>query len=116
MIGTHLQESAGDPATRTNQIDTLLDVWGGASPAVVAGDMNLQPDEEDGWFLDAGLVSVRDEIGDLGEPTAFEPEPDGAVRPARLGLRDARPRPVGVRLVRTPASDHLPIAVTFTLP
>ena len=117
VIGTHLQESAGDPATRTNQIDTLLDVWGGASPAVVAGDMNLQPDEEDVQrFLDAGLVSVQDEIGDPCEPTAFEPEPDKPCDRPDWVFATPDLDPSEFLIVRTPASDHLPIAVAFTLP
>jgi endonuclease/exonuclease/phosphatase family metal-dependent hydrolase len=77
VIGTHLQESASDPETRTHQIEFLLDTWGGGAPAIVAGDMNMQPDEADvQLFLGAGLVSVQDRIGAPCEPTAFDPEPE----------------------------------------
>ena len=112
-IGTHLQDT---PETRERQIASLLDVWGGATPAIIAGDMNLQPDEQDvQLFLGAGLVSVQDEIGDPCEPTAFAPEPDEPCdRPdwifatPDLGLS-------AFVIVESPASDHLPLAVTLTV-
>jgi endonuclease/exonuclease/phosphatase family metal-dependent hydrolase len=116
VIGTHLQESASDPQTRTRQIESLLGAWGGVTPAFVAGDMNMQPGEGDvQLFLDAGLVSVQDAIGDPCEPTAFEPKPekpcdrpDWIFATPDMGLAD-------FVIVRTPASDHLPISVTVTL-
>ena len=116
VIGTHLQESGGDPQTRTRQIEFLLDAWGGDVPAIVAGDMNMQPGEEDvQLFLDAGLVSVQDAIGDPCEPTAFEPKPekpcdrpDWIFATPDLGLAD-------FVIMRTPASDHLPLAVRVTV-
>lgn len=115
VIGTHLQESGSDPATRTRQIESLLRAWEGVSPAIVAGDMNMQPGEEDvQLFIDAGLVSVQDAIGDPCEPTAFEPKaekpcdrPDWMFATPDLTLVD-------FGITRTPASDHLPIAVTVT--
>ena len=56
--------AAGPRMAASRQITTLLGVWGGEEPAVIAGDMNLQPDEEDvELFLDAGLESVQEEIG-----------------------------------------------------
>ena len=68
--------AAGPRMAASRQITTLLGVWGGEEPAVIAGDMNLQPDEEDvELFLDAGLESVQEEIGDPCEPTATEPDP-----------------------------------------
>jgi endonuclease/exonuclease/phosphatase family metal-dependent hydrolase len=116
VIATHVQESSGDPQTRTDQISSVLEVWDGGSPVVVAGDMNMQPEEGDvQLFLDAGLVSVQDEIADPCEPTAFEPKPDKPCdRPdwifatPDLGLS-------AFEIVRTPASDHLPLAVTLTV-
>lgn len=116
VIGTHLQESGSDPLTRTRQIEVLLDAWGGASPAIVAGDMNMQPGEDDvQLFLDAGLVSVQDQIGDPCQPSSFEPKPDKPCdRPdwifatPDLGLTN-------FAIVRTDASDHLPLTVTVDL-
>jgi len=116
VIATHLQESSGDPETRERQILSLLEVWGGASPAIIAGDMNMQPDEDDvQLFLEAGLVSVQDRIGDPCEPTAFEPKPDKPCdRPdwifatPDLGLS-------AFVIVESAASDHLLLAVTVTV-
>ncbi|MCI0634754.1 MAG: endonuclease/exonuclease/phosphatase family protein [Actinobacteria bacterium] len=116
VIGTHLQESASDPQTRTRQVEFLIDAWDGVAPAIVAGDMNMQPGEQDmRLFLDAGLVSVQDAIGDPCEPTAYEPKPekpcdrpDWVFATPDLGLAD-------FVIERTPASDHLPIAVTVTV-
>jgi endonuclease/exonuclease/phosphatase family metal-dependent hydrolase len=116
VIDTHLQESSGDPETRTRQITTLLDAWSGREPAVIAGDMNLQPDEDDvQLFLEAGLVSVQDEVGDPCEPTAFEPKPekpcdrpDWIFATPDLALSD-------FVIVASPASDHLPVVVTVTI-
>lgn len=115
VIDAHLQEAPGSD-TRARQIDRLLGVWNREAPAVIAGDMNMQPDEADlRRFQDAGLLSVQDEIGDACESTAWEPKPDKPCdRPdwifatGDLGLED-------FVIVRTPASDHLPLAVTVSL-
>ena len=116
VIGTHLQESASDPQTRTRQIESLLDAWGGVTPAFVAGDMNMQPGEEDvQLFLDAGLVSVQDAIGDSCEPTAFEPKPEKPCDRPDWIFATPDLRLADFVIMRTPASDHLPIAVTVTV-
>jgi endonuclease/exonuclease/phosphatase family metal-dependent hydrolase len=117
VIGTHLQESGSDPETRTRQIEFLLDAWGGATPAVVAGDMNMQPGEDDvQLFLDAGLVSVQDEIGDPCEPTAFEPKPEKPCDRPDWIFATPDLRLSGFEITRTSASDHLPITVAVTVP
>ena len=116
VIGTHLQESASDPQTRTRQIESLLDAWGGVTPVFVAGDMNMQPGEEDvQLFLDAGLVSVQDAIGDSCEPTAFEPKPEKPCDRPDWIFATPDLRLADFVIMRTPASDHLPIAVTVTV-
>ncbi len=112
VIGTHLQESEGS-GTRALQIDRVLDVWGGEAPAVIAGDMNMQPGEPDvSKFLEAGLVSVQDAIGDPCEPTAWEPNPkEPCDRPDWIfATRDMELDDLAI--IRTPASDHLPLAVS----
>lgn len=116
VIGTHLQESASDPQTRTRQIESLLDAWGGVTPVFVAGDMNMQPGEEDvQLFLDAGLISVQDAIGDSCEPTAFEPKPEKPCDRPDWIFATPDLRLADFVIMRTPASDHLPIAVTVTV-
>ena len=113
VIDAHLERRFEDPATRRRQITTLLDVWGGETPAVIAGDMNLQPDEDDvQLFLDAGLVSVQDEIGDPCEPTAAEPDPDEPCDRVDWIFVTPDVEPSEFEIGQTPASDHLPLAVT----
>jgi endonuclease/exonuclease/phosphatase family metal-dependent hydrolase len=117
VIGTHLQESGSDPETRTRQIEFLLDAWDGVTPAIVAGDMNMQPDEEDvGMFLDAGLISVQDAIGDPCQPTAFEPKPEKPCDRPDWIFATPDLELSGFEITRTSASDHLPVAVTVTVP
>jgi endonuclease/exonuclease/phosphatase family metal-dependent hydrolase len=116
VIDTHLERRFDDPETRRTQIATLLEVWGGEQPAVVAGDMNLQPDEDDvRLFLDAGLVSVQDQIGDPCEPTATEPDPEEPCDRVDWIFVTQDVEPTGFEIVETRASDHLPLAVTVTI-
>jgi endonuclease/exonuclease/phosphatase family metal-dependent hydrolase len=115
VLGTHLQESGSDPETRTRQIEFLLDTWSGELPAIMAGDLNMQPGEEDvQLFLDAGLVSVQDAIGDPCEPTSFEPKPEKPCDRPDWIFATPDLTLVDFDITRTPASDHLPIAVTVT--
>jgi len=116
VIDAHLERRFEDPATRRRQITTLLDVWGGEEPAVIAGDMNLQPNEDDvRLFLDAGLVSVQDEIGDPCEPTATEPDPDEPCDRVDWIFVTPDVEPSAFEIAETRASDHLPLAVTVTI-
>lgn len=116
VIDAHLERRFEDPETRRRQITTLLDAWGGEEPAVIAGDMNLQPDEDDvQLFLDAGLVSVQDEIGDPCDPTATEPDPEEPCDRVDWIFVTPDVEPSGFEIVETRASDHLPLAVTVTI-
>lgn len=114
-VDTHLQDS-DDPWTTEPQITTVLEAWGGVEPAVIAGDMNLQP-EEDGvrLFLEAGLVSVQDEIGYPCEPTATDPDPDEPCDRVDWIFVTPGVEPSDFVIVETRASDHLPLAVTVTI-
>jgi endonuclease/exonuclease/phosphatase family metal-dependent hydrolase len=115
VIATHLQENADAPETRTRQIRTVLEAWGGETPAIIAGDMNMQPDEDDvRLFLEAGLVSVQDEIGNPCEPSAYAPEPDKPCDRPDWIFATPDLRLSGFEIVETPASDHLPLVVTVT--
>jgi len=110
VVGTHLE------ADSPEQIEAVLDVWGGASPAVIAGDMNLQLDDEAAvdLFRDAGLVDASGATGDPCRTTSAQPTspcdrtdwvwltPDLEIRSFRIGAIDA--------------SDHLPIHVTVAVP
>jgi endonuclease/exonuclease/phosphatase family metal-dependent hydrolase len=115
LIDTHLQHQEDKPETRRAQIEEVLRVWGGEPRTVIAGDMNTQPGEANlDLFLDAGLVSVQDEAG-LGHlPTATQE----TVRGDRVDYVFVT-EGVSFRDVAVPysfASDHLPIAVTVSVP
>ena len=113
VVGVHLQH--GDrPATRTQQLAVVLDAWGGTDAWVLAGDLNLQPGEDDLTLLeDAGLASVQDLIGDPSAPTARNPlVPDDRVdwiwvTPDTLEVSN-------FGIPRSEASDHLPLVVEVT--
>jgi endonuclease/exonuclease/phosphatase family metal-dependent hydrolase len=114
LIDVHLQHQEDKAATREGQIHRLLTVWGGEAQTVIAGDMNTQPDEPNlRLFLDAGLLSVQDEVG-LGHlPTATEE----VVRGDRVDYVFVTPDVSfsGVAVPYSFASDHLPIAVTVSV-
>lgn len=43
VIATHLDHIDGASAVRVGQVTALLDAWAGASPAIIAGDLNALP-------------------------------------------------------------------------
>jgi len=106
VVGTHLETDS------LEQIKAVLDAWGGATPAVIAGDMNMQLDDEASvaLFHNAGLVDASAATGDPCRTTSSQPTsdcdrpdwvwltPDLQIRSFRIGTIDA--------------SDHLPIHVT----
>jgi endonuclease/exonuclease/phosphatase family metal-dependent hydrolase len=109
VVGTHLETDS------LEQIKAVLDAWGGATPALIAGDMNMQLDDEASiaLFRKAGLVDASAATGDPCRTTSSEPTsecdrpdwvwltPDLEIRSFRIGALDA--------------SDHLPIHVTVAL-
>ncbi len=96
------------------QIGALLDEWGGATPAVIAGDPNVQPDDPDAeLFTGSGLIDAATAVGRPCETTSAEPKhecdrPDWVFLTSDLDIGTFR---VGA----ASASDHLPIYVTFSL-
>src|SRR5438309_6249686 len=62
IVTTHLDDVADSSGIRQEQVRTILREWDGEKVAIVAGDMNAEPDAlEMGLFSEAGF-------GDLGEP------------------------------------------------
>jgi endonuclease/exonuclease/phosphatase family metal-dependent hydrolase len=112
VIDVHLQHQPERIQTREDQIQRLLQVWGGSDRTVIGGDMNTQPNEANlRLFLDAGLVSVQDAAG-LGHlPTATEPSVLGDRVDYVFVTSDLSFADVAVPF--SGASDHLPIAVTI---
>ncbi|MFC6236464.1 endonuclease/exonuclease/phosphatase family protein [Longivirga aurantiaca] len=109
VVNSHLEDRS------VPQIEALLAVAGDTSPAVVLGDLNTWPDlEEAAAFTATGLVDVVDASGDVCRTTSAQPtrpcdRPDWILVTPDLAI-DA------VSIGTVPASDHLPIVATLTLP
>ncbi|HEX6132131.1 MAG TPA: endonuclease/exonuclease/phosphatase family protein [Actinomycetota bacterium] len=114
VVDAHLQN--GDRAsTRRRQVEAILAVWGDRTPLVLAGDLNMQPEEEHVRLLEAaGLVSAQDAIGDPADPTARDPLHPGD----RVDWIWVSPELEMTRfeIVRSDASDHLPLVLDVVAP
>ena len=112
VIGTHLHhrhDVPDDDRTRLDQIGELLAVWGGSGHAVIAGDMNAEPDtEEIDRFRSAGLFAA----GDLSVPTYPSIAPRDRIDYV-FGSRDVFLSDAVI--VPSTASDHLAVAATVAL-
>ena len=113
VVGAHLQH--GDrPSTREEQLLSIMATWGRREAWVLAGDLNMQPDEPQTALLSCcGLASVQDLIGDPDASTARDPvhlsdRVDWIwVTPASLEVTNFAILPSG-------ASDHLPLVADVT--
>jgi endonuclease/exonuclease/phosphatase family metal-dependent hydrolase len=110
VIGTHLESD--DVA----QIEAILEVLGDASPAIVAGDLNMQPDDEANVrrFTDAGLVDAEEATGDPCRTTSAEPT-SPCYRVSWVFVT-SDVEILGFRIGTVVASDHLPVHVQIALP
>ena len=66
VVGAHLEDRS------VEQIQALRAIVGDTTPAVIAGDLNLHPDEPEVSELD-GLVDVVEATGDRCRPSSAEP-------------------------------------------
>jgi endonuclease/exonuclease/phosphatase family metal-dependent hydrolase len=104
IAGTHTQTRS------VSQVEALLDAVGNASPLVVAGDMNIAPDDpEVALFTSVGLIDVVGATGDECRTTSAEPtsacdRPDWVFVTPDVGISQ-------VRIGTGGASDHLAIHV-----
>jgi endonuclease/exonuclease/phosphatase family metal-dependent hydrolase len=109
VVGAHLETD--DVA----QIEALLRVWGGATPAVIAGDLNMQRDDVVNVrrFTGAGLVDAESATGDPCRTTSAEPTSSCD----RVSWVFVTPdlEIVGFRIGTATASDHLPVHVRLRL-
>ena len=111
VIDAHLEGSDPDHHDQTQR---LLTDWGGAPYTVIAGDMNMQPDDPDvALFEGAGLVSAQDQAGQGSTATASHPKFPGDRVDWIFGTNDVSFSSFGVG--SSDASDHLPLEVTITL-
>jgi endonuclease/exonuclease/phosphatase family metal-dependent hydrolase len=117
FYSTHLDHQRAEQ--RELQAREILQITGESSrPAVVVGDLNAEPDAPELH----GLFEVfTDVFAALGQDDAYTFAPDGApVEDAGLRIdyvlvsEDVRPR--AAHVVRTSASDHLPIVADLAIP
>jgi endonuclease/exonuclease/phosphatase family metal-dependent hydrolase len=113
VVGVHLQH--GDrPATRTEQIEAVIETWGDLDAWLMAGDLNMQPAEADASLLEeSGLSSVQDLIGDPDASTARDPQHPGD-RVDWIWVTAGTLEVSNFAIPRSEASDHLPLVVDVT--
>ena len=108
IVTTHLDDVTDSSAIRQEQVRTILREWDGEKVAIVAGDMNAEPDAlEMGLFSEAGF-------GDLAEPAGPTTTMD---EPAKridyiwgIGVIGSNPHTV----MALGASDHRAVVVNVT--
>jgi endonuclease/exonuclease/phosphatase family metal-dependent hydrolase len=113
VIATHLHHIGADGAVRELQVAELLAAWDGAPGTVILGDLNGTPDApEIGLLTDAGLLRASE----LWGLPAFTFPSTAAFR--EIDYICFSPDLAGsvFRIYQTTASDHLPVAVTLTIP
>jgi endonuclease/exonuclease/phosphatase family metal-dependent hydrolase len=113
VVSTHLQPPPGrDPVVQARAVADFAIRYAAGRPLVVAGDLNTEPgDEAFGQFTLAGLVDALA----AGRPLATSPadDPRQQIDPVFVSPGLTAADPVAPR---GEASDHLPVAVTVTLP
>lgn len=112
VIGTHLETGPGTD-TRARQIEVVLGAAPGDARTIVAGDMNMQPaDEDTSLFFDAGFRSAQDEAGRGASSTARDPMFPGDRPDWILGSPDLTFS--NFAIVASNASDHRLLVVTVS--
>ncbi|MFG3705149.1 endonuclease/exonuclease/phosphatase family protein [Micromonospora sp. NPDC047670] len=113
VVATHLQPPPGeDPVVQARAVAGFALRYAAGRPLVVAGDMNTEPDDPAfAEFTRAGLVDALAPARPLPTSPADDPRQqiDHVFVTPGLAARDAA-------APRGTASDHLPVAVTLTLP
>ncbi|MGS2614770.1 endonuclease/exonuclease/phosphatase family protein [Micromonospora sp. LZ34] len=113
VVSTHLQPPPGrGPVVQARAVAEFATGYAAGRPLVVAGDLNTEPGEEAfAEFTRAGLVDALAAARPLATSPADDPRQqiDHVFVSPGLAAADA----VAPRAL---ASDHLPVAVTLTLP
>ncbi|MBQ1075297.1 endonuclease/exonuclease/phosphatase family protein [Micromonospora sp. C31] len=113
VVATHLQPPpGGDPVVQARAVADFAVRYAAGRPLVVAGDLNTEPgDPAFAEFTRAGLVDALAVARPLPTSPADAPRQqiDHVFVTPDLAADDAAARP-------GTASDHLPVAVTLTLP
>lgn len=113
VVSTHLQPPPGEePVVQARAVAGFATGYAAGRPLVVAGDLNTEPgDAAFAEFTRAGLVDALASARPLPTSPADEPRQqiDHVLVSPGLAASDAV-------APRSEASDHLPVAVTLTLP
>ena len=110
VIATHLDHVDGASEVRQGQVREIVSAWAGASPAVVAGDLNALPDTPELRLLEeAGFRDlVRDDGAD--QPTSPATVPRNRVDYVwGIGVTGSQ-----AHTVASNASDHRPVVINVT--
>ncbi|MBQ0900652.1 endonuclease/exonuclease/phosphatase family protein [Micromonospora sp. U21] len=113
VVSTHLQPPPGrGPVVQARAVADFATGYAAGRPLVVAGDLNTEPgDEAFGQFTATGLVDALAAARPLATSPADDPRQQIDHVFVSPGLTPTDPvAPPGT------ASDHLPVAVTLTLP
>ncbi|MGW3783009.1 endonuclease/exonuclease/phosphatase family protein [Micromonospora chokoriensis] len=113
VVSTHLQPPPGQgPVVQARAVADFAIRYAAGRPLVVAGDMNTEPgDEAFEQFTAAGLVDALAAARPLATSPADDPREQIDHIFVSAGLTPSDPV-----APRSTASDHLPVAVTVTLP
>ncbi|MEV6813939.1 endonuclease/exonuclease/phosphatase family protein [Micromonospora sp. NPDC051296] len=113
VVSTHLQPPPGeDPVVQARAVAEFATGYADGVPLVVAGDFNTEPGDPAFTALtDAGLVDAFASVRPL--PTSPADDPREQIDHIFVSPGLVATDPVAVR---STASDHLPVAVTLTLP
>ncbi|MFF5214718.1 endonuclease/exonuclease/phosphatase family protein [Micromonospora sp. NPDC000442] len=113
VVSTHLQPPPGaDPVVQARAVADFATGYADGAPLVVAGDLNTEPgDPAFTAFTSAGLVDALASARPLPTSPADDPH-------EQIDHVFVSPDLVAADAVAVPgvASDHLPVAVTLTLP
>jgi endonuclease/exonuclease/phosphatase family metal-dependent hydrolase len=114
VINTHLHNVEEDSDIRMKQVPVLLYAWNNAARTVIMGDFNASSDAPEMVLLaDAGFYDVGAFIGPDPGYTYYSADPY-----QRIDYFWITPDlvPALYDIPQTTASDHLPLAVTITIP
>ncbi|MFI6780734.1 endonuclease/exonuclease/phosphatase family protein [Micromonospora sp. NPDC050276] len=113
VVSTHLQPPPGTgPVVQARAVADFATRYAAGRPLVVAGDLNTEPgDEAFAQFTTAGLVDALAAARPLATSPADDPRQQIDHIFVSPGLTPGDPV-----APRSTASDHLPVAVTLTLP
>ena len=113
VISTHYTHVDEHDQERLIQSSAVLDLWNQKAATIFMGDLNARPDEDAIRILvENGFVDISAEIGAQPTYTYYATNPDHQIdyifASPDLGFRD-------FEILRSTASDHLPLVVTIEL-